>query len=457
LKRLHTNADARKLALNVLDSLESGHSTLDRALDAVGEKNPACSGRDRALLNILVYGVLRWRNRLDWIINHFSKTRMDKINPKILNLLRIGTFQIIYLDRVPDSAAVNTSVEIAKSFSNPWTTRYVNALLRNVARHFDEVPFPEYEKDPVCALSVNASFPEWLVQRWVDRLGRQETKALCEAINKIPPITVRTNTLKTDHESLLQSLQEKTEKMQQTDYAPDGVSFYNPVAPLHKLDPFEKGWFQVQDEAAQLVSMVLSPEPGDTVLDACAGMGGKTGHIAQLMNNSGTIVAMDNNPEKLELLKAEMARLGITIVSTVVHDLSDPIEIIRDRLYDRVLLDSPCSGLGVLRRNPDAKWSGSAKKIETHKKIQRRFLDTLSKAVKPSGILVYAVCSVEAEENEEVVKDFLNSHPNFDIVSDPNWLSEKIRLLIDQEGFLRTFPHRHNMDGFFAVCLKRTT
>ena len=447
--------DARKTALFVLDALDKGRKTLDQVLKDVVDNSTLLSKRDRALLNAMVYGVLRWRNRLDWIIDHFSNTRIDKINPKILNTLRLGLFQIAYLNRIPASAAVNTSVEMAKMCGGPWVVRYVNALLRSAAREYKNVPFPDPEKDPSGALAARESFPKWLIQRWLDRFGFEETKALCDAVNEIPPITVRINTLRTSREILIHALRGKAEKIQQTTYAPDGLSFLHPATPIHKMKPFDDGWFQVQDEAAQLVSLVLNPQPGETVLDACAGLGGKTGHIAQLMKNCGTVVAMDNNPEKLKRLESEMQRMGITTVSTVRHNLNNPIDKNPYEMYDRVLLDSPCSGLGVLRRNPDTKWSMSAKKFKYHKQRQKRFLDTLSKVVKPSGIIVYSVCSIEPEENEDVVKDFLNSHPIFDIVKDPEWLPENIRSLIDQEGFLKTFPHRHNMNGFFVVCLKR--
>lgn len=447
--------DARKTALNVLNELDKGRKTLDGVLEVVIRKNSFLEKRDRALLNALVYGVLRWRNRIDWIIGHFSKIRIDKIDPKVLNTLRIGLFQIIYLSRIPVSAAVDTSVEMVKPFAGPWVVRYVNAVLRTAAKGYKNVPFPDLDKDPVSALSATASFPEWLIKRWLYRFGLIETKALCNAINTIPPITVRTNTLLTTRLKLTTSLEDNTEKLESTSYAPDGICFFNPKAPVPEIRAFKDGWFQVQDEAAQLVSLLLNPQPGETILDACAGLGGKTGHIAQMLKNRGRIIAMDQNKEKLMQLASEMSRLGISTVTPCVYNLNEPLSRNRFGMFDRILLDAPCSGLGTIRRNPDAKWSMSKKNLGHYKKRQLRFLDNLTHLIKPSGILVYAVCSMEPEEGNDIVKKFLNKHSEYAIIDRPPGLPNKLSPFIDKNGHLKTFPHIHNMDGFFAVCLKR--
>ncbi len=446
--------DARKTALFILDTLDKGRNTLDSVLENVLEKNAMISRRDKALLYALVYGVLRWRGRLDWIIGHFSKTRLEKINPKVLNILRLGVFQIIYLTRIPVSAAVNTSVEMAKSIAKPWVVRYVNAVLRNAARGYEKVPFPNTEKDPVSALAAKKSFPKWLIKRWLHRFGLKETETLCNAINSIPPITICTNTLKTTREKLMRSLECDVENIKHTSYSPDGICFFNPRSPISEIKAFKDGWFQVQDEAAQLVTLLLNPQPGETVLDACAGLGGKTGHIAWIMKNRGKIVAMDNDAEKLLRLESEMHRLGVSIVTTCKHDLNNPLSGKPFTAFDRILLDAPCSGLGVLRRNPDTKWSTSKKNLTRYQKRQAIFLDNLAHLVKPSGVLVYAVCSTEPEENEEVVKNFLNNHSEFVIETNPAGLPARVSSLVNQNGYLRTFPHLNNMDGFFSVCFR---
>jgi len=447
--------EVRKTALYILNALDKGNKILDSLLEDVFREKALFSKKDRALLQALVYGVLRWRGRLDLIIDYFSKTHLNKIDPKVLNILRLGLFQIIYLDRIPVSAAVNTSVEMTKTAAAPWVVRYVNGLLRNAVREYQHVPFPEVDNDPVKALATNKSFPEWIIKRWLDRFGLKETVLLCDAINTIPPITVRCNNLKTSREKLLKALEGYAEKIEITSYAPDGVFFFKPKRSIPKIEAFEDGLFTVQDEAAQLVTKLLDPQPGETILDACAGLGGKTGHIAQMMKNSGRLVAMDKDENKLLRLENEMYRLGVSIVTTWIHDLSNPLNRELFGKFDRILLDAPCSGLGVLRRNPDAKWSASKQNLANCQKRQALFLDNVAHLVKPSGVLVYAVCSMEPEENESVIKGFLNKHDKFAIEKKSTGLSFDSCSLVTRDGYLKTFPYLNNMDGFFSVCMKR--
>jgi 16S rRNA (cytosine967-C5)-methyltransferase len=245
------------------------------------------------------------------------------------------------------------------------------------------------------------------------------------------------------------------EKIENTNYAPDGVFFFNPKRSIPKIKAFEDGLFQVQDEAAQLVTLLLNPQPGETILDACAGLGGKTGHIAQMMKNRGRLVAMDKDEKKLLRLESEMYRLGISIVTTCIHDLNNPLNQDRFGKFDRILIDAPCSGLGVLRRNPDAKWSTSKQHLAQYQKRQAQFLDNLAHLVKPSGVLVYAVCSTEPEENESVINSFLIKHGKFAIEKSPTGFHFDFYSLVNNNGYVKTFPHLNNMDGFFSVCMKR--
>ncbi|MBE9530734.1 MAG: 16S rRNA (cytosine(967)-C(5))-methyltransferase RsmB [Proteobacteria bacterium] len=447
--------EVRKTALYILNTLNKERNTLDNLLEDVFREKTLFSKKDRALLQALVYGVLRWRGRLDYIIDYFSKTRLNKINPNVLNILRLGLFQIIYLDRIPVSAAVNTSVEMTKAAAAPWVVGYVNGLLRNAVREYGHVTFPDVDKDPVKALATKKSFPEWLIKRWLDRFGLKETGLLCDAINTIPPITVRCNTLKTNRKKLVKALERYAEKIKITNYAPDGGFFFNPKRSIPNIEAFENGLFQVQDEAAQLVTLHLNPQSGETILDACAGLGGKTGHIAQMMKNSGRLVAMDKDENKLMRLESEMHRLGVSIVTTRIHDLSSPLNREHFGKFDRILLDAPCSGLGVLRRNPDIKWRASQQNLAYCQKRQALFLDNLAHFVKPSGVLVYAVCSMEPEENESVIKGFLNKHGKFAIEKKSTGLSFDACSLVTRDGYLKTFPHLNNMDGFFSICMKR--
>ncbi len=448
--------DARHTALHILNTLGKGRYTLDRVIEDIFKKNNHLSKRDRGFTNALVFGVLRWRGRLDWIIDYFSKTPIGGIDPGVLNILRLGLFQILFLSRVPVSAAVNTSVELAKTIASAWVVRYVNGLLRNAVRNYKKVPFPDHTKDPVKALAVSTSFPEWLIKRWCSRFGYAETEALCHSINTVPPITIRANTLKTTRDNLSNCLEKKVEQIERTSYSRVGLRFFNPAVPIHQITEFKNGGFQVQDEAAQLVTQLLNPMPGETILDACAGRGGKTGHIAQMMKNQGRVYAMDKDERKLIQLEPEMERLGISIVTTLNHDLYKAFERKPVDAFDRILLDAPCSGLGVLRRNPDTKWSMTREKIPHCKKRQQKFLDNLAHLVKPMGCMVYAVCSFEPEENQEVIKPFLNNHSDFVIETHPGGFADKARSLVSESGYVRTSPHLNNMDGFFSVCLRKT-
>ncbi len=447
--------DPRKIACSILDTLDTTQTTLDRAMDTAMAKDMALSRRDRALLNALVYGVLRWRGRIDWMIDHFSKTPFKKIDPPILNILRLGLFQIIYLDRIPLSAAVNTAVEMAKSKKKPWVGGFVNAVLRNAARGYQAVLLPDPSKDPVAGISVEASFPPWLIKRWLARFGIAETRQLCQAINTIPPITARTNTLKTTRENLLLSIKDEVRDPVPTAFSPNGFHFIIHNKPIADLQAFKNGEFQIQDEAAQIVSMLLNPQPDDIVLDACAGLGGKTGHMAQIMKNKGRIIATDNSLDKLQQLESEMKRLGINIVTCIHHDLIQKPIPEHLGLFDRILLDAPCSGLGVMRRNPDTKWATSKKDLSRFQTRQISLLNNLAHRVKPGGRMVYAVCSTEPEENEAVVERFLQTNACFKINPPPIDPDARAASLITPEGWFRSFPHRHVMDGFFAVCFTK--
>lgn len=440
-------ADPRKIALDILNKLDDGEKTLDALMDESHELADLFEKRDRALMQALVYGVLRWRSRLDSVISHFSKIALRKIEPKVLNVLRLGLYQLLFMDRIPPSAAVNTSVEMAKSVSASWTVRFVNALLRKAVAG----PIPKPSNTAVLK-----SFPEWLLTRWKRRFGAFRMEAICDAVNRIPPITVRTNTLRTTRKALAASFTGHAEEITATEFSPEGISFSNPKGAVSDMPGFMNGEFQVQDEAAQLAGHILEPKPGETVLDACAGLGGKTGHAAQLMKNDGAIYAGDKDPQKLARLDTEMRRLGISIVKTFCRDLTNPLLPPPAPAFDRILLDAPCSGLGVLRRNPDAKWKVFESDLSRLHDIQIRLIGHLAPLVKPSGCLVYVVCSTEPEENESVVEEFLQSHSNYQ--------SESLRPLewlpgdcITEQGFFNTYPHRLSMDGFFAARLKRVS
>jgi 16S rRNA (cytosine967-C5)-methyltransferase len=447
--------DARTTTLKMLNKLDREHQTLDDLLIDFAPRTDSLSRRDRALFNAMIYGVLRWRGRLDYVISYFSNIPLKKVEPRVLNILRLGLFQIIYLDRVPDSAAVNTSVELTRQIGASRAAAFVNALLRKAAANQGSVAFPEPERDPVTFFSTAHSLPQWLARRWKHRYDPETMTTLCETVNTIPPITIRTNALKTTRQQLMQSLKDDVEHISATPNAPDGITMYRLKHAIPDLPAFKNGWFQVQDEAAQLVSLLLNPQPAESVLDACAGLGGKTAHLAQLMQNKGNITALDKDEKKLQQLNTEMLRLGICIVRTTLHDLNLPLDTKLHSAFDRILLDAPCSGLGVLRRNPDIKWKSSEAGLKRHAGVQKRFLENLAPLVKANGILVYAVCSIEPEENEAVITAFLKKHPEFVIDKNLGKLPETLHSLVEPANGFKTHPLLNRMDGFYFVRLKR--
>jgi 16S rRNA (cytosine967-C5)-methyltransferase len=448
--------DARNTALKVLITLDRGDQTLDGILDHISPRTGSLSRQDRSLFNALIYGVLRWRGRLDYIISHFSNTALKKIEPGVLNILRLGLFQIIYLDRIPDSATVHTSVELTRQIGASRAAGFVNALLRIAAVNYSSVVFPALQSEPVAFFSTAHSLPDWLARRWRQRYNPQTLIALCDTINSIPPITIRTNTLKATREQLILSLESEVGHIEPASDTPDGITMNNLKRSIPDLPAFKNGWFQVQDEAAQLVSLLLNPQPEESVLDACAGLGGKTAHIAQLMQNKGSIAAMDKDEKKLQQLDTDMQRLGISIVRAYGHDLDSPLDTKQPGDFDRILLDAPCSGLGVLRRNPDIKWKSREAGLKRHADIQKRFLENLAPLVKPNGVLVYAVCSIEPEENEAVIDAFLKKHPKFVIDKSLGKLPETLHSMVKPATGFKTLPLLNHMDGFYFVRLKRT-
>ena len=420
---------------------------MDNLVDPPAEFNQ----RDRALAHSLIHGVIRWQSFLDHIICQFSKTPFQKISLPVLNILRMGLFQLMLMDRIPEHAVVNTSVDLAKIFAKPYLTRFVNGLLREVIRSKDFITWPDENQNFIEALSVKQSYPKWLLKRWHHQWGKDITKALCKAGNEIPSIILRCNTLKKNRKQLIDILTPEVRIISPTTHAPDGICISSPKHGLSTLKSFQDGMFQVQDEAAQLIGLLVSPKPNETILDACAGRGGKTGHLAQLMNNQGHILAVDRAMEKLNILSAEMTRLGVSIVSTFKYRWKKPLD---NKQFDRILIDAPCSGLGVIRRHPDMKWKKTESHIQQNAQKQKQLLQSIAGHLKPHGRLVYVVCSLEPEETTEIIENFLYHHENFTIEKHNHPILEPF---MDKNGYFISRPDKFSMDGFFAVCLTQNS
>ncbi len=449
-------ADSRHMAFTILMRCEKKTCTLDKSIDIAQNELESLSRQDRNLCNAIVFGVLRHREYLDFIIKSFSKKPFANIDIQVLYILRIALFQLLFLDRVPAFAAVNTSIELAKKRTNKGAASFINAVLRNAQQNHHTLSLPDLNKNLLAHICTSHSFPGWLIKRWIGVHGGEKTLALCQSINTIPPITLRVNTLKMERKALGALLETQELGVAYTNESPDGIHISSPGKPVTQIEGFSQGLFQIQDEAAQLVSQILDPKPGETVLDACAGLGGKACHIAQLMNDRGQVIAADLESHKLDSLGAEAQRLGIENIRVrQINILKATIKDF-DTYFDRVLLDAPCSGLGVIRRNPDTKWKRTLKDVLRLCAQQKKMLNAAANFVKPGGILVYAVCSCEPEENEQVITAFLQKRKDYSL----DTTTEEIQAfsnanLTTADPFFKTYPEGHIMDGFFAARLKR--
>jgi len=440
---------SRDRALEVLIRWERRGSPVDPLFHRLVEGAADLDRRDKALARELVYGVLRWLSKLDYALERFSSRRLRRLNPVVRNALRLGAYQLLMLDRIPPWAAVSESVELVKARGVPHAAGFVNAVLRALERGRDSLRFDA--PDELSRLALKWAHPLWLVKRWVGRWGLQEAEELLKASNAIPPFAIRVNPLRSNREELLDRLQKEGFSPRPTPRSPWGIIVEEPEG-LLESDVFEAGLFQVQDEGAQLVSWLLTPQPGDRVLDLCAAPGGKTTHLAEMMGDQGEIVAVDVNPRKLKLLRENCRRLGISIVRPLRYDARRPLPL-PEKGFDRVLVDAPCTGLGVLRRNPDTKWRVREGDPERLSRLQLNILEQGAKMVRPQGMLLYSTCTLTEEENEEVVKRFLQENP-FEL-ADPRPFFPEIRDFFTSEGFFLALPHRHGTDGFFAALFRR--
>ncbi len=429
----------RRSAAAILHAVETG-AFADTLL---GQARQEFDSRDSAFITELVYGTLRNRERIDRALNQFSKKTIDRTDAWTRNILRLGAYQLLFLDRVPVSAAVNTAVELARFHG--CVPAYVNGLLRNLDRNRGSITLPG---EPVSRLSVFYSHPRWLVARWAARFGMERTEAVLRENNRPAPLVIRANTLKNTRDELSARLEAEGATVRQTAYSPSGLELVASPG-FAALPAFRDGRFLVQDEAAQLIGMMLAPVCGETVLDACAAPGGKATHLAELMNNTGTVIALEKDPVRIEKVRENCARLGITSIRPVQGDAT----AYREGVFDKALVDAPCSGLGVLRRHPDGRWTKEEKGIREKQALQRKILENCSRLVKPGGALVYATCTTEPEENEAVVDELLENHREFAIDDPRPYLPAAASELIDKAGIFRTFPQAPGLDGFFGVRL----
>ncbi len=440
----------RQLVLFALNDLETGSFT-DVVVDRLLGKFKL-TGVDRNLFTELVHGIVRRKRTLDAIIDRLAKQPADRQPPNLKQLLRLGLYQLRYLDRVPDSAAVNTTVDLAKANGLAGLAGVVNGILRQYIRlQSEQQEVLELPSNPIGRLGTLYSFPDWLIEYWLTELGEIETERLCQAFNQVPKIDLRVNVLKTDRDRLIDIFQTAGIEAIASDYLPQGLQFTGSVGAIDRLPGYQEGWWTIQDRSAQLVTHLLDPQPGEVVIDACAAPGGKTTHIAELMGDTGRVLAIDKTASRLKKLQQNLTRLELNSVKILTADSCGASEL--TGTADRVLLDAPCSGLGTLHRRADARWQKTPTNIQELAQLQVQLLANTATWVKPGGVLVYATCTVHPLENAGVVEPFLKTHPDWQVELPPS--SSPLAGLVGDAGSIAVWPHRQQMDGFFMVKLRR--
>jgi 16S rRNA (cytosine967-C5)-methyltransferase len=441
--------NAREQALNILYRIETQKSYSTQMLDNVSRDN-TLDERDRALVHQLVKGTLERRGTLDHVLDSLVKSGVGKLTPWIRNILRLGTYQILFLTRIPVEAAVNESVNLARQHGHQGTIKLVNAVLRKVAAEGNALLLHS-GSNSVEELATVHSHPPWMVERWVRQWGIEETIALCTANNRAWPPCLRTNTLRATTAQLRQMLQAEGVAFEPARYYPDCtiITALPPDLRLHTLQAYRDGLFLVQDESFALIGELVDPQPHELVVDLCSAPGGKTTHLAALMHDQGRVVAVDPHAHRLQLVRENCQRLHVRIVETVE---GDGRTVALNRLADRILIDAPCSGTGVLGRRSDARWNKSPDDIPRLHTLQFELLTHAATLLRPGGCLVYTTCSLEPEENEGTVEAFLQRCPGYRRVPVAGRIPPE---LVDQSGYYRTWPHRHGMGGAFGAILIR--
>ncbi|KUG25342.1 ribosomal rna small subunit methyltransferase b [hydrocarbon metagenome] len=437
----------RGLAVKILNRVDRTDAYLDKLLD-IEIKNSELSGVDKALLFEIVHGVIRWLGRIDWILNGFYKGQFSKCIPNVKNAMRVALYQILFLDKIPEYAAVNEAVEFVKKIQGQKPADLTNAVLRNIIRSKNNIRYPDQSEEETNYLSAYFSHPSWLIKRWLKTYGRQFTEELLIANNNKPDLTLRVNNLVTNKEELKKLLTGVKLEHFDTKYLPQYIRLAN-LTNITAWEYFAKGYFSVQDESAGFPPILLDPKPGMRVLDFCAAPGGKTAHLAELMNNEGEIIAIDQFESRLNILAKNLERMKVKNVKLLV---ADSREFNDEQKFDRVLIDVPCSGLGTLRKKPDIKWKRDIGDIRKLTATQKELLENGARQLKVGGYLVYSTCTIEPEENFEIVNEFLLKNPDFELIPANSIFPDEVR---NEKGCIQTYTNVHQIDGSFAAKIKK--
>lgn len=452
---------AREVALETLLKVaEAGaysNLQLNRALQEAQLSRP-----DAGLATELVYGTIQHQRLLDERLQELVTKGFNKLTPWVLVLLRMSAYQLLMLDRIPAHAAVNEAVVIAKRRGHSGISGMVNGVLRNMERNLAELRKPLDLADPVKRIGITYSYPDWLVKRWIDTYGEAITEQICASGNEPPHNSVRVNPLRLSRDKAAEMLAEGSggEATIEASKLSAHALIISGIGNVAGTEGYRTGLWSLQDESSMLVAEVCAPKPGMKVLDCCAAPGGKTTHLAELMEDRGQVIANDVHPHKKQLIEEQAARLGLTSVQAVTGDAAELASRFEPGSFDVVLLDAPCSGFGVIRRKPEIKWTKSAEDVHAIAALQEQLMDEAAKLVRIGGTLVYSTCTIEREENERQVAKFLERHPAYKL--DAAWPEQVLRPLQEAHaiaepfsGMVQLLPQQFGSDGFFIARLTR--
>ncbi|MFH1337121.1 MAG: 16S rRNA (cytosine(967)-C(5))-methyltransferase RsmB [Candidatus Zixiibacteriota bacterium] len=442
-----TQINSREIALKILHHIETQNTYASEAIQSFCQ-NLFLSSLDRRFVSEVVHGTTKMRRRLDYVLELFLVEKLEGLTPWIRNILRMGIYQIDFMEKVPESAAVDESVKLAKKYGHKGTVALVNAVLRSYLRDKSKVVFPSWDQDKVENTALFYSFPSWMVERWLEIFGEEETVKLCSTFNQRPRLSLRFNSLKIGQKDLEEIFNREKVKFKPGRFLKNYYSIESKMD-LSQFSPLQDGWVYFQDESAGFPVMLLDPQPGECILDLCAAPGGKATFMAEKMKDRGMVMAVDISLKKLKTIKENCDRLGIESVKLCCADAKSfscyPV--------DKVLLDAPCSVLGTLGKNSDARWRKQKEDLPRLQKLQIEILSHTADLLKRGGVLVYSTCTIMPEENEQVIYRFLEQRKDFKQTDSHLFVDSNV---IDEKGFVRTLPQVHKMDGSFACRLEKT-
>ncbi|HEY0826508.1 MAG TPA: 16S rRNA (cytosine(967)-C(5))-methyltransferase RsmB, partial [Bacilli bacterium] len=444
----------RQVALDILTKVEQEQAYSNILLNQMLIKHQI-SRADAGLVTEIVYGTIQRLNTIDYFLNPFLTKGLGKLEPWVRCLLRMSFYQMHYLERIPEHAIVNEAVNIAKDKGHQGISGMVNGVLRNILRQKEQFAIPD-NLSLVERLSLVHSHPKWMVKKWIEQYGETVAEQICKSNNQPPHVSIRVNKDKLDRDSMIKQLQEMNISAYLSTLSTSGIIVEN-GGNMALTSWYEKGEISIQDESSMLVADVVDPQPGMTVLDCCAAPGGKSMHMAEKMSNQGKVWANDVHEHKQQLIRSQAERLGLSCIETMVSDAKELSKQFADHSFDRILLDAPCSGLGVIRRKPDLKWTKKEADISAIAEMQLELMNSIQPLLRPGGVLVYSTCTLQYEENQAVIEQFLKQQPSYAL--DPA-LEQLLTKAVAGEsvatpGMIQILPHQHHSDGFFIARLLR--